>query len=163
MGSAAPLPAPNTLVTVSAGLICRRCDIPVGYLATGVARPPDDRADDPDWLATHCWVCGEAEAEVRAENARRDGRLLPSPDTAIAAGDETVGDTVARLTQPPQPIAVTLTAKEAAELHVAADLALRALAASDKPARPALERGIQALHRGLVAAGCQLTDDGWVG
>jgi hypothetical protein len=50
-------------------ILCRHCDVFVGFGAAGVAKQPEGK--DRQWLATHCWVCEKSEDEVRAENERR--------------------------------------------------------------------------------------------
>lgn len=45
--------------------LCRLCDMWIGYAGAGVAEPPTDRRDDPDWLASHCWICGRSRDEIR--------------------------------------------------------------------------------------------------
>ena len=35
-------------------LLCRDCDVFVGYGAIGTARMPKQSSD---WLTVHCWVC----------------------------------------------------------------------------------------------------------
>lgn len=56
-----------------ADLLCRLCDVFVGYGAAGVARPPEEHAGDPVWLADHCWVCGRSRDEI-AEAVAAGGR-----------------------------------------------------------------------------------------
>jgi hypothetical protein len=46
-------------------LLCRHCDVFVGYGAIGVARKPLGRSED--WLRTHCWVCDRSELEIRSD------------------------------------------------------------------------------------------------
>lgn len=53
---------------MSAGY-CRRCDVFVGAGAAGVAKPPEEHADDPAWLADHCWVCSRSSAEIDGTQA----------------------------------------------------------------------------------------------
>ena len=49
---------------------CRRCDLFIGYGAAGVARPPEERAGDEEWLRSHCWICGRSRDEIAAEAGR---------------------------------------------------------------------------------------------
>lgn len=46
--------------------LCRQCDVFIGYGGAGVAKPPDEYADDREWLGSHCWVCGRSRDEIRA-------------------------------------------------------------------------------------------------
>lgn len=49
----------------SGALLCRHCDVYVGYAGAGVASAPEGR--DRAWLAAHCWVCHRHADEVRAD------------------------------------------------------------------------------------------------
>ena len=44
-------------------LLCRHCDVFVGWAGAGVVEVPTDKP--VDWLATHCWLCGRSADEVR--------------------------------------------------------------------------------------------------
>lgn len=46
-------------------LLCKKCDVYVGYGAAGIAEKPVGRP--PQWLANHCWICGRSVEEVRAD------------------------------------------------------------------------------------------------
>lgn len=46
--------------------LCRKCDVFIGYGALGVAKPPDEHADDREWLWSHCWVCCRSRDEIQA-------------------------------------------------------------------------------------------------
>lgn len=48
-------------------LLCKRCDVYVGHAGAGVAKPPEDKEGDLDWLRDHCWICGRSRAEVEAD------------------------------------------------------------------------------------------------
>lgn len=52
-------------------LLCKQDDVFVGYAALGVVLMPEDK--DPDWLASHCWLCGRSDDEIR-ESVRTGGR-----------------------------------------------------------------------------------------
>ena len=53
-----------------AALLCRDCDVFVGYSAFGVVRMPDQL---PTWLFTHCWLCSrDYEAEIEREIERQN-------------------------------------------------------------------------------------------
>jgi flavin-dependent thymidylate synthase len=72
-------------------LLCKKCDVFVGFGALGVAKQPDDKS--AGWLESHCWVCGRSREEIaRAqepiEAAPEEPGALPSapepgPTTAI--------------------------------------------------------------------------------
>lgn len=50
-------------------ILCRRCDVYVGFGGAGVVRPPAGRPIA--WLSSHCWVCGRSAEEVsKAQRAR---------------------------------------------------------------------------------------------
>jgi thymidylate synthase ThyX len=48
-------------------LLCKKCDVFVGYDAAGVATIPAEHNLDPVWCRDHCWVCGRSRAEVEAD------------------------------------------------------------------------------------------------
>lgn len=50
------------------GLLCKRCDVYVGFGALGVAKPPLDVPNDQ--LNHVCWVCRRTASEI--EEAQRD-------------------------------------------------------------------------------------------
>lgn len=43
-------------------LLCKRCDVFVGYGAIGVVRVPEDHNNQ--WRLNHCWVCGRSRKEI---------------------------------------------------------------------------------------------------
>jgi thymidylate synthase ThyX len=47
-------------------LLCKKCDVFVGFAADGVARRPEEHKDDKEWLTNHCWVCGRSREEIEA-------------------------------------------------------------------------------------------------
>ncbi len=47
------------------GSYCAQDDVFVGLAGAGVVLAPAEHADDPAWLATHCWVCGRSADEIR--------------------------------------------------------------------------------------------------
>ena len=49
-------------------LLCRKCDVFVGYGGAGVVMPPDE---SPEWLASHCWMCKRSADEVAADPTGR--------------------------------------------------------------------------------------------
>lgn len=51
------------------GLLCKRCDVYVGFGAVGVVEPPQG-VTDPDQLNNMCWVCRRTGAEIAAEQIR---------------------------------------------------------------------------------------------
>jgi flavin-dependent thymidylate synthase len=60
-------------------LLCKKCDVYVGFAAEGVVkRRPEGR--DHGWLASHCWVCGRSREEIRRENEERERPPTPSID-----------------------------------------------------------------------------------
>lgn len=50
------------------GTYCRPCDVFVGFGGAGVVRVPEDRADDREWLAGHCWMCKRSKEQIIAED-----------------------------------------------------------------------------------------------
>lgn len=53
-------------------MICKHCDVGVGYEGAGVARKPEDRVDDETWLREHCWVCGRSRKQIEREQRGRE-------------------------------------------------------------------------------------------
>lgn len=49
-------------------LLCRRCDVFVGYGAVGVIRKP--AGEDSEWLRNHCWVCGRSRKQIEEETVK---------------------------------------------------------------------------------------------
>lgn len=47
-------------------LLCKKCDVFVGFAADGVVRRPEEHKDDKQWLLNHCWMCGRSAEEVEA-------------------------------------------------------------------------------------------------
>lgn len=45
-------------------LLCRRCDVFVGFGGAGVVKPPEGKT--ADWLNEHCWMCERSADEIRA-------------------------------------------------------------------------------------------------
>jgi thymidylate synthase ThyX len=77
-------------------LLCKKCDVYVGYSATGAVQPPHDRWRQPQWLANHCWVCGRSAAEVAAD---------PYDLYSTRDDDRTdLGRAVTRMTHAPGPL-----------------------------------------------------------
>jgi thymidylate synthase ThyX len=54
------------------GLLCKKCDVFVGFGAVGVARQPAFKKQE--WLENHCWICGRSREEIK-----RDPRGLEQP------------------------------------------------------------------------------------
>lgn len=53
--------------TVDGQLLCRRCDIFVGFAAAGHAMPPATTVTGSDrtaWLDDHCWLCHRSRDEI---------------------------------------------------------------------------------------------------
>ena len=50
--------------------LCHHCDLYVGYGASGVFKPPENR--DDSWLKDHCWCCGKSRDEIQMENKERN-------------------------------------------------------------------------------------------
>lgn len=50
-----------------ARLLCKRCDVFVGYGGLGVVKKPEDVASDE--LFRICWVCRRQAEEIAAEQA----------------------------------------------------------------------------------------------
>jgi flavin-dependent thymidylate synthase len=46
-------------------LLCKRCDVFVGFGGAGVAKQPEGKTEE--WLRTHCWVCGRSAGEIARE------------------------------------------------------------------------------------------------
>ena len=46
-------------------LLCKRCDVFVGYGAVGVVKEPEDR--DHAWKCDHCWMCKRHRDEIRVD------------------------------------------------------------------------------------------------
>jgi flavin-dependent thymidylate synthase len=67
-------------------LLCKRCDVYVGFAAEGVAKRPVGR--DDAWLASHCWICLRSGPEIAADQgvdrtaplADRQTRTAPHGD-----------------------------------------------------------------------------------
>jgi flavin-dependent thymidylate synthase len=62
-------------------LLCKKCDVFVGFDADGIARRPEEHKDDKEWLATHCWVCGRSREEIEANPY---DRTLTTDDVIVA-------------------------------------------------------------------------------
>lgn len=59
---------PATAPGMRPGMYCRPCDVYVGFGAAGIVRVPEDRADDRDWLASHCWMCKRSNEQIVRED-----------------------------------------------------------------------------------------------
>lgn len=56
---------PTAMLPPNAGqLLCRRCDVFVGYGAAGVVERPTGTARDVQWLKSHCWMCERSREEI---------------------------------------------------------------------------------------------------
>ncbi len=56
-------------IWLEGGLLCRDCDVFVGWAAAGVVRMPEQPSA---WLVAHCWLCARdyaAEIERKAREA----------------------------------------------------------------------------------------------
>lgn len=62
-------------------LVCKKCDVFVGYAAMGIAKEPEGK--DREWLRDHCWVCGRSREEVEA-NPRDINMELVEPEPLIS-------------------------------------------------------------------------------
>lgn len=57
-------------------LLCKKCDVFVGYGAASVVKAPEDKSSE--WLRDHCWVCHRSREEVERD-PRGDGQEPLAP------------------------------------------------------------------------------------
>jgi hypothetical protein len=71
---------------VPEGLLCKRCDVFVGFAAEGVVKRPEGK--DSMWLRTHCWVCHRSGPEIAtAQGIVRSAPMLDRQRRTAPHGD----------------------------------------------------------------------------
>lgn len=50
--------------------LCKRCDVFIGFGATGVVRQPEGKTED--WLRSHCWCCERSRSEIMRDQSEHE-------------------------------------------------------------------------------------------
>jgi thymidylate synthase ThyX len=79
-------------------LLCKKCDVFIGYGAVGVAKPPVEHQDDAAWLIDHCWVCLRSRAEVLVNPYGREDPAHGLADPIPSSGRGHRGEPAVRVT-----------------------------------------------------------------